>query len=277
MSFNLGFIGGGNMSSAIVKGIVNNGCHPPSNIWVSGPHIENLSDWSKLGANTTDKNGEVFYNCDVIFLGVKPGMLRTAVDDCVNTLPKQTPPKSVLFISMLAGITIEDLHKALDALSKSIKVVRIMPNTPATVGAGACLYTPDPRVTPEECAIVERLMGGCGVVEKVPESLMASLGSLVGCGPAYMYLVIEALADGAVKQGAPRAQALRLAAQVVMGSGQMVLQTGKHPGLLKDEVCSPGGSTIAGVAELEDGKIRSSFIKAVEASTLRTKELGKKA
>ncbi|XP_073952358.1 pyrroline 5-carboyxlate reductase [Choristoneura fumiferana] len=276
MSFNLGFIGGGNMSTAIVQGILKKDSHSPSRIWVSGPRLNNLKQWSELGTNITTKNGEVFCNCDVIFLGVKPGMLYMAVNDCLKTLTTAVSCKKVLFVSMLAGISIGELQKALIPLSKNVSVVRIMPNTPMTIGEGACLYTPDETVTEEQCILLERLLNGCGMCEKIPETLMDSLGSLIGCGPAFMYIIIEALADGAVKQGVPRAQALRFAAQMVAGSGKMVLQTGKHPGLLKDEVCSPGGSTICGVAALEEGKIRAALINALEASTLRTKELGKK-
>ncbi|XP_049871317.1 pyrroline-5-carboxylate reductase 3-like [Pectinophora gossypiella] len=277
MPFNLGFIGGGNMSTAIFKGILSKEAHPVNNIWVSGPHVENLEHWKDLGANVTCQNGDVYYKCDIIFLGVKPGMLEAAVNDCLKTTVTAPVKKNTLFVSMLAGISIQNLHEVLhNTLSRTISVIRIMPNTPLMVGAGACLLTPDPTVSKEQCALVEKLLNSCGVVERVPESMMGSLGSLVGCGPAYMYLVIEALADGAVKQGAPRAQAQRLAAQMVMGSGLMVLKSGKHPGLLKDEVCSPGGSTIAGVAILEDNKIRSAFINAIEASTIKTSQLGKK-
>ncbi|XP_063542939.1 pyrroline-5-carboxylate reductase 3 [Cydia strobilella] len=276
MSFNLGFIGGGNMSTAIVKGILKTETHSPSKIWVSGPRLNNLKHWSDLGANVTNKNGEVFCHCDVIFLGVKPGMLEAAVNDCLQTLTTTLSCKKVLFVSMLAGITIGDLQKVLKQLSKDVSVIRIMPNTPMTVGEGACLYTPDDSVTEDQCRLVERLLSNCGMCERVPESLMDSLGSLIGCGPAFVYIIIEALADGAVKQGVPRALALRFAAQMVAGSGKMVLQSGKHPGLLKDEVCSPGGSTICGVTALEEGKIRATLINAVQASTLRNKELGKK-
>ncbi|XP_048006317.1 pyrroline-5-carboxylate reductase 3 [Leguminivora glycinivorella] len=276
MSFNLGFIGGGNMSTAIVQGIFKTNTHPPSKIWVSGPRLNNLKHWSDLGTNVTNKNGEVFCECDVIFLGVKPSMLTAAVSDCLKTLTTTASCKGVLFVSMLAGITIADLQKALKQLSKDVRVIRIMPNTPMTVGEGACLYTPDESVSDDQCQMVEKLLRSCGMCERVPEYLINSLGALTGCGPAFVYIIIEALADGAVKQGVPRDLALRFAAQMVAGSGKMVLQSGKHPGLLKDEVCSPGGSTICGVTALEEGKIRSTLINAVEASTLRNQQIGKK-
>ncbi|XP_053605607.1 pyrroline-5-carboxylate reductase 3 [Plodia interpunctella] len=271
--FNLGFIGGGNMSTAIAKGILNDNAHPASNIWVSGPRLNNLKHWSEFGAHTTTKNGEILANCDVVFLGVKPGLLNTAVEECISYLHGATT-KPVLFISMLAGVTLDQLHKALQSLN--VNVIRIMPNTPMMVGAGACLYTPDTSVTEEQCLLLEKLLKGCGLCEKVPENLLDSLGSLTACGPAFMYIVIEALADGAVKQGVPRETATRLAAQTAAGGGRMVLGAGRHPAVLKDEVCSPGGSTICGVAVLERGKIRATLIDAIEASTLRNKELGKK-
>ncbi|CAB3250745.1 unnamed protein product [Arctia plantaginis] len=275
MNFNLGFIGGGNMSTAIFNGIIKSNVHPPSKIWVSGPHIEHLKYWTENGATATIENGVVFDNCEIIFLGVKPDKLDTALKTINKTAKNLT--KKVLFVSMLAGKSIDTIQKAITCYlsSASISVVRIMPNTPMAVGAGICIYTPDSTVSDTECHIIETLLGSSALCEKVPENLMGSLGALIGCGPAFMYLVIEALADGAVKQGAPRALALRHAAQMVAGSGQMVLKSGKHPGLLKDEVCSPGGSTICGISALENGSLRATMINAVEAATHRTKELGK--
>ncbi|CAH2085538.1 unnamed protein product [Euphydryas editha] len=274
MSFNLGFIGGGNMSTAIFKGILKNDDHPVSKIWVAGPHLQNLQQWKDLGANITTKNGEVVNNCDVIFVGVKPGVLSNAITGCLDSLSVQF--KNVLFISMLVGINIETVQKVLKVLPVKSRVIRILPNTPMAVGAGSCLYTEDDSVTQEQCALLENLLKGCGVCERVPESLMDNLGILTGCGPAFMYIIIEALADGAVKQGVPRAMAIKHAAQMAVGSGEMMLQTGKHPGVLKDEVCSPGGCTICGVAALENGKLRATLISAIEAAVLKTKEIGKK-
>ncbi|XP_075976247.1 pyrroline 5-carboyxlate reductase [Anticarsia gemmatalis] len=273
MSFNLGFIGGGNMSTAIFKGILKGGAHPANNICVSGPHIENLKHWKDLGANTTDDNGIVFDNCDIIFIGVKVDKLDTAL----KTINRSSSKKKVLFVSMLAGKKLVTLKQAISFYlpNAEISVTRIMPNTPMTVGTGICLYTPDATVTEQQCQLLEKLLNSSALCERVPEPLMDSLGTLTACGPAFMYLVIEALADGAVKQGVPRAMATRHAAQMVVGSGQMVLQTGKHPGLLKDEVCSPGGSTICGISALENGGLRATMINAIEAATHKNKDLGK--
>ncbi|CAG9579696.1 unnamed protein product [Danaus chrysippus] len=260
------------MSTAIVKGICRNEIRDSLNIWVSGPHKENLEHWKQYGANVITSNGEVICNCDIVFIGVKPAMLEAAICNCY--LPTKNP-KNILFISMLAGVNIQKLKQVLKQLPFDSNVIRIFPNTPMSVGAGSCLYAVDENVTQEQCATLEKLLAGCGMCEKVSEPLMDSLGILTGCGPAFMYMIIEALADGAVKQGVPRAMALRHASQMMAGSATMVLQSNKHPGLLKDEVCSPGGCTIAGVAALENGKLRATMINAIEAATLRVKEMSK--
>lgn len=272
MGFSIGFIGGGNMSSAIFKGILRNGDHHASDIWVSGPHLSSLKHWSDKGAKVTTENGMLFDHCDIVFLGVKVNKLDEAISGIKSTAMDLT--RRVLLVSMLAGTNIKTLQQAVSGFV-NCKVLRIMPNTPITVGAGICLYTPDDNVPEEQCQFIEKLLGGAALCERVPESLMDTLGVLTACGPAFMYLVIEALADGAVKQGVPRNLAMRHAAQMVVGSGHMVLQTGKHPGLLKDEVCSPGGSTICGITALENGGLRASMINAIEAATNKTKGLGK--
>lgn len=227
-----------------------------------------------MGTNVTKKNVEVLTNCDIVFLGVKPAYLSEAIDQCrtVGSLDK-----NVMVVSMLAGVNISRLRDELSKIAtlEKFKIVRIMPNTPMTIGAGACLYTPDSNVDDSECVKLDKLLSTSSICEKVPEHMMDTLGVLTACGPAFMYVVIEALADGAVKQGVPRAAAQRFAAQVAAASGQMVLLSGKHPGLLKDEVCSPGGSTICGVTALENGKLRATLINAIEAATLRTKGMSK--
>ncbi|XP_037297090.1 pyrroline-5-carboxylate reductase 3-like [Manduca sexta] len=263
------------MSTAIFRGIMKSNGHPPSEIWVSGPNLSNLKHWSDSGAHITTRNDEIFNNCDIVFLGVKPDKLHVAISQCQNNAKKNTE-RNVLFVSMLGGITIKTLHQALRTLDNyaNVSVVRIMPNTPMEVGTGVCLYSHDDIATEEQCTVLRKLLSCCGLFENIPESLMNSLGILTACGPAFMYIVIEALADGAVKLGVPRAMALRHASQVVAGSGQMVLQSGKHPGLLKDEVCSPGGSTICGVSELENGRLRATLIAALEAASQKTKNVG---
>ncbi|XP_041968106.1 pyrroline-5-carboxylate reductase 3 isoform X2 [Aricia agestis] len=239
MSYKVGFIGGGNMSTAIMRGILRNEAQKPSDIWVSGPRIVNLKHWQDIGANVTTSNREVLLECDVVFLGVKPGMLEAALSDCVINDPRPLViGTSKILVSMLVGITIERVHQALQSIlppPSCIKVIRIMPNTPMMVGVGSCLYSPDAKATQEDCMLLKALLSKSAVTDQIPETMIDSLGSLTGCGPAFVYIIIEALADGAVKQGVPRAVALRQAAQVVAGSGQMMLQTGKHPAQLKDE------------------------------------------
>ncbi|XP_028167214.1 uncharacterized protein LOC114357676 [Ostrinia furnacalis] len=279
MEYNLGFIGGGNMSTIIFKGILRNDTHPASQTWVSGPHPENLEHWKKMGANVTCSNGEVFEKCDIVFLGVKPAMLHEALKDVGDSLSRRfVDNPDLLVISMLAGVNLDSLQKAFSALNLQkdvknfIKIVRIMPNVPMAVGSGISLYSYNHLGGKQKSEMV-RLLQCCGSCEEIPEYLMDSLGSLTGCGPAYIFVIIEALADGAVKQGVPRAMALRNAAQMVMGSAALVLESNKHPAQLKDEVCSPGGSTICGVSVLEEGRLRSTLINALEASTNRTKKL----
>ncbi|CAG9787217.1 unnamed protein product [Diatraea saccharalis] len=273
MAFNLGFIGGGNMSTAIMNGILNKDGHPASKIWVSGPHLENLKYWQEKGANITIKNGEVYSECDYVFLGVKPALLEKSLQETVETIPRTATSRSVLIISMLAGIKIERLQMVMNMhkLLNNSKVARIMPNVPMAVGSGACLFTCGDNVSEEQKEKLSKLLKCCGHCEEIPEALMNNLGVLTACGPAYIFVIIEALADGAVKQGVPRDLALRFAAQMVMGSAHLVFDSKKHPGQLKDEVCSPGGSTICGISVLEDGKIRSTLINAIEASVNKTK------
>ncbi|XP_026731947.1 pyrroline-5-carboxylate reductase-like [Trichoplusia ni] len=276
-NLNVGFIGGGNMSTAIFKGIIKNESHPPSKIWVSGPHTEKLKYWSEMGANVTNVNGNVLDTCDMIFLGVKVNKLNDVISSFRNA-KNISSERTITFVSMLAGVKLEKIEKSIKAYypNSNFGFIRIMPNTPITVGSGICLYTSGqlPNNGGKTLNKLILLLRGSAVLQNVPESYMDSLGALTACGPAYMYLVIEALADGAVKQGVPRDMAIRHAAEMVVGSGQMVLQSGKHPGQLKDEVCSPGGSTICGIAELENGKLRATLINAIEASTKKNQDLG---
>ena len=206
--------------------------------------------------------------CDVILLCTKPHDVADSLRE-ISIAGHATP---MLAISIAAGITLDALETAASA---NIRIIRAMPNTPALVGKGAAAYCLGSRATHQDGDCARSLLGAVGLAVEVPERLMDAVTGLSGSGPAYVYLVIEALADGGVRTGLPRADALKLAAQTVLGAAAMVLETGIHPAVLKDMVTSPGGTTIAGLAELERQGLRSALIDAVEVATRRAAELGK--
>ena len=189
----------------------------------------------------------------------------------VKKLAGDIAGSDAIFVSMLAGTSLDRLA---ELLGGEKKIIRIMPNTPCAVGKGLTLVSANSRVTAEELADFKALMAKSGLLDDLPEHLIDAASAVSGCGPAYVYMFVEALADGAVKCGVPRAKAIRYAAQMLLGSAELVLESGEHPGALKDAVCSPGGSTIAGVAALEDRGFRGAAMAAVEAAYKRTKELG---
>lgn len=269
----VGFIGGGNMASAIGAGLIRKGILNPDNVWVSARTDKTLSFWKDLGAHATLKNTEVVENCDVIFLAIKPHML----DDALAGLQKERLRKidSKLYVSVLVGVTLDTLITKLNLIVPEPRVVRSMPNTPMMVGEGITVYCTKNTSQKDE-ALVNTLFSYIGVSERVPESLMNVIGGLSGSGPAYAYLMIEALADGAVEMGVPRPMATKFAAQVLVGAGKMVLESGRHPGQLKDEVCSPGGITIAGIHAMERGSVRASLMSAVEAAVNKSYEITSK-
>jgi pyrroline-5-carboxylate reductase len=209
---------------------------------------------------------------DYIFLAVKPQVLGMVLTEITPTLRERLGTgKPPALVSMAAGWSIGKIQTAAGA---SAPVARIMPNTPALVGKGMIALAASPDLPAEKLAELETILGGAGVVDRVQESYLEAVTGLSGSGPAFVYLFIEALADGGVCAGLPRDKALRYAAQTVLGSAAMVRETGKHPGELKDMVCSPGGTTIAGVAALESGAFRGVVMKAVEAAWRRSTELG---
>ncbi|XP_014234162.1 pyrroline-5-carboxylate reductase 3 [Trichogramma pretiosum] len=269
---NIGFVGGGNMAQAIAFGLLKKKCVNPENIWVSSRTEETLNKWKEFDSNihTTLNNADVIENCEYIFLAVKPHILVDALKTCVPQGKDKLPQK--LFISVLVGTTLEVLTKELKILNENPSVIRSMPNTPLMVSEGITVYCCS-NTSKEDEIIVKLLFSILGLCQDIPESLMNSVGGLSGSGPAYAYMIIEALADGAVRKGVPRALANKCAAQVLVGAGRMVLETGKHPGQLKDEVCSPGGSTITGIHEMERGGVRASMMNAVEAAVGRSDEL----
>uniref|UniRef100_A0AAG5CRP8 Pyrroline-5-carboxylate reductase n=1 Tax=Anopheles atroparvus TaxID=41427 RepID=A0AAG5CRP8_ANOAO len=272
----VGFIGGGNMAIAIASGLLNKGVLQPDQIYVSATNLVNLQNrWSPLGVtNTTTDNLEVLSKASIVFICVKPQILPRLKDafDSAQSLPNC---ERKLIVSILAGVTLDRLHKDL-AILLPTTFVRTMPNTPMQVGVGCTVFCQSANSSTYTAPLYEDLqymLSTLGLGFEVQESQINAVTGLAGCGPAYVYEFIEALADGGVKQGIPRAMALQLAAQTVMGAAKTVLDTGKHPAVLKDEVCSPGGATIHGVHALEQGAMRATVMNAVEKATKRASEL----
>uniref|UniRef100_A0A2M4BVP5 Pyrroline-5-carboxylate reductase n=1 Tax=Anopheles marajoara TaxID=58244 RepID=A0A2M4BVP5_9DIPT len=279
----VGFIGGGNMAYAIASGLLKNGILQPGQIHVTATNLSNLTQrWSPLAVtNLGTDNFALMEQCSIIFLCIKPQML-PAFSDAITVRLKQGEKldcNDKLIVSILAGVTLDRLYSRLSALGNPT-IVRTMPNTPMQVGLGCTVYcsAKGPNATgsdfvKELYSSLKIMLGSLGKAFEVQENQINAVTGLAGCGPAYVYEFIEALADGGVKQGIPRAMALQLAAQTVMGAAKMVLTTGKHPAVLKDEVCSPGGATIHGVHALEQGSMRGTVMNAVERATKRAEEL----
>jgi pyrroline-5-carboxylate reductase len=202
-----------------------------------------------------------------LVLAVKPQSMKALLEEIRPLLTERH-----LIVSIAAGVSLRQLA---DGIGARRRLVRVMPNTPCLVGASASAYTPGEGATAEDAALVERLLKAVGVAFRVPENLLDAVTGLSGSGPAFVYLMIEALSDGGVRVGLPRDAAAALAAQTVLGAAKMVLETGSHPGVLKDQVASPGGTTIAGLHALERGGVRGAIMDAVEAATRRATELGK--
>ncbi|XP_053665959.1 uncharacterized protein LOC128715099 [Anopheles marshallii] len=272
----IGFIGGGNMAYAIASGLLNKGVVKAEQIWVSATNLENLRNrWSPLGVtHVTSNNKEIVSEADVIFICVKPQIFPQIVGDFNYAAENHINLKVKLFVSIMAGVTLHRLKQHLPLVDNS-KLVRAMPNTPMQVGVGCIVFcrSCSTNVIEPLYEDVKLMFGTLGLAYEVQESQIDAVTGLAGCGPAYVYEFIEALADGGVKQGIPRAMALQLAAQTVMGAAKTVLDTGKHPAVLKDEVCSPGGATIHGVHALETGSMRGTVMNAVERATNRAKQL----
>lgn len=268
MSKKIGFIGCGVMGKAIMSGIIGSGIAAASDITaadVSLPILKGAK--ASLGISITTDNREIVRGSDVIFLVVKPYILPEAIRgiaDCIT--------EDKVFISIAAGQTLGILA---DAFGKKVKIIRVMPNTPAQVTAGMTGVCRNELVTDEDLDYALKLMNGFGKAEVVPENLLDAVTGISGSGPAYVFMFIEALADGGVLEGLPRAQAYTFAAQTVFGSAKMVLDTGMHPGVLKDAVCSPAGTTIAAVSALEKHNFRNAVIQAVHACAERSREMGK--
>ena len=279
----IGFIGSGKMAMALAKGFMANGLVSPRQVYASAPSDRNLALWRQLGASTSHKNTDVIRSADIIFMAVKPNIFPQVVNSWHDEMRSDTTPEtsylcqdSKLFVSIMAGITCEALHSNLSGVVSNPRIVRVMPNTPSLVGCGASAVSLGSGATKEDADVVKQLLSSVGMCELVPEYQQNAVGGLIGCGPAFMYTIIEGLADGAVCQGVPRDLAVKFAAQTVMGSAKMVLESGKHTGQLKDEVTSPGGTTIRGVQVIDRAGVRGTLMDAIQAATERAIELGKK-
>lgn len=265
----IGFIGTGNMGRAMVKGLAKSGLYQQQDLYIYDRNLTVAKELARdLGIQSTETPQALVKACDRIIFAVKPNVLPTVLRALV---PEVTADKVV--ISVAAGISLEKLASILGA---DHKIVRVMPNTPALVGMGMSAVTQNDQVTQAELAEVLAIFASIGKAEAVSESLIDAVVGVSGSAPAYVYLFIEALADGAVMEGMPRAQAYEFAAQTVMGSAQMVLETGQHPGELKDMVCSPGGTTIAAVKTLEEAGLRAAVIQAVQVAAEKNREMAEK-
>lgn len=261
----IGFIGSGNMCGAIVDGIVKSGFEP-KNITVSGVIEEQLDRFMEhYDVLTATDNTAVAADSDVLFLCVKPNVIYSVIDEIKDCVSENT-----IIVSIAAGQSIEKLESAFD---KKIKLVRLMPNTPALVGEGMTAMTYNTNVSADEAENVKKILDSFGKTEIVPEKLMDAVTAVSGSSPAYVFMFIEAMADAAVMGGMPRNQAYTFAAQSVLGSAKMVLETKKCPSELKDMVCSPAGTTIEAVASLERNGFRGAVIDAMKACMDKSKNI----
>lgn len=262
----LGFIGAGNMAQAIIGGIIDNGFVSKSDIIASAATNETINKVAeKFGIETTLDNKEIAI-ADILFLAIKPVYYKQVIDE-IKDLPVKD---SQIIITVAAGKTIEWVE---DAFGGVRKIVRTMPNTPALVGEGITAVCPNRNVTEKELVTVLSLLETFGKAEVVKESMMDAVVAVSGSSPAYVFMFIEAMADAAVAEGMPRAQAYQFAAQSVLGSAKMVLETGLHPGKLKDMVCSPAGTTIEAVRVLEKTGFRSSVMECMKACADKSRNM----
>ncbi len=267
----IGFIGAGKMAAALAKGFVTAGLSAPGDIMASDPAEGSRNEFvTATGANATASTPEVLRSRDIIFLCVKPGHMPGVLKEISGQISKSRH----LLISIAAGVSLGSIESA---LPDGARVIRVMPNTPALVGASASALAAGKAARAADMEIATKLFSAVGIACAVPEAMLDAVTGLSGSGPAYVYMFIEALSDGGVSCGLPRDLATRLAAQTVLGAARMVLQTGMHPGALKDMVTSPGGTTIQGLHELEQGRFRGTVITAVRAASEKSRQLGQKA
>ena len=260
----LGFIGAGNMGEAILRGILREGLLAPHNVYAYDPNHEKIKALqTELGILTAQSAPAMIAPCDIVLLAVKPNVCASVLNECATAL------KGKAMVSIVTGWSRADIA----ARAPDCRILRVMPNTPCMVGQGMVALDMDHTLTDEELQFAQAMFNATGKSELVPSYLMDAVVGVSGSGPAYVYLFIEAMADGGVRAGLPRALAYKLAAQTVLGAASMVLETGMHPGALKDAVCSPGGTTIEAITALERGGLRAAVLDAVEVCVDKVHQL----
>jgi pyrroline-5-carboxylate reductase len=265
----IGMIGAGQMATALGQGFVKAGLVAAGKLVAADPDPGAQERFAQAtGGSIVADNAVVVAQADVVFLAVKPQQIAGILTELRG---KVTVEK--LIVSIAAGVRLATLA---EGLGGEVRLVRVMPNTPCLVGQGACGFCLGGKATDEDGRLVEELLAAVGVAYRLDEKLLDAVTGLSGSGPAFVYLVIEALSDGGVRMGLPRNVATALAAQTVRGAAEMVAVTGEHTGVLKDRVTSPGGTTIAGIQALESGGLRAALMAAVEVATKRSIELGAK-
>jgi pyrroline-5-carboxylate reductase len=264
----VGFLGAGNMGEAIVKGLLKTGLVPAAAIAATDARADRLDQVAaEYGIHAAASNAALVKESDVVILAVKPQVMRAVLKEISSAVDG-----TKLLVSIAAGVATRTLR---EHLGKPARLIRVMPNTPALVLEGVTAVARGEGLEAGDLETASELFGAVGRVVLLDEDALDAVTGLSGSGPAYVAIVIESLADGGVKMGLDRATAMTLAAQTVLGSARLILETGAHPGQLKDMVASPGGTTIAGIAALEEGGARRTFIAAVERATQRSRELGR--
>ncbi len=269
MNNSIGFIGAGNMGGAIIKGLLSGGSRSASDLIVSDPREKALSELSTAfpGIRTSGDNSEAA-SASLLILAVKPQVYERVI----KGIRDRIAPKTVI-VTIAAGLTLE---KVRGWFGGKVKVIRTMPNTPALISEGMTAICPGSDIEDEELQAVQDIFDAVGRTVILSEHLMDAYTSLAGSSPAWVFMFLEALADGAVREGLPRKIAYEIAAQAVSGSARLAVESGLHPGILKDQVCSPGGATIEAVSTLEEAGFRSAIIRAVSDCTAEARKLGDK-
>jgi len=263
----VGFVGAGNMGEALIKGLLAANLVPAEAIHATDVRLERLKELNRqYGIQVSSDNAELMRHADIVILAVKPQIM-----DAVLTEIAPAVTRRKLLISIAAGVSTAKIRAV---LHKDARLIRVMPNTPALVLQGVTAVAKAEGLEADDLETAGEIFSAVGRVVVLGEELMDAVTGLSGSGPAYIAVVIESLADGGVRMGLDRITAMTLATQTVLGTATLLRETGLHPGAVKDMVCSPGGTSIAGIAALEEGGIRTTFIKAVERATQRSRELG---